>query len=237
MKTIIIPDVHGRTYWKNIIHKHTDATQVIFLGDYFDTYGLETPEQEIENFLEIIDFAEQHGNTSLLIGNHDLHYLDFSIAPCSRFNDQYAQLIHDTIFTHKDKLQFAKFVDGSNNVILCTHAGVSLEFLDRYHYSNVIPIDVFLNTLPYKVYSFESNVTKMSDYYGVSQTHSPVWIRDIMNPIPKTIQIFGHTKVGNIGMINRNGGVLIGCDTFSNKTIEYLIVEDNNIKIEKLNVI
>ena len=42
MKTLIIPDVHGRSFWKKAIKKHFDeCDHVVFLGDYIDPYGWE----------------------------------------------------------------------------------------------------------------------------------------------------------------------------------------------------
>jgi predicted phosphodiesterase len=57
MKTLIIPDVHGRTFWKKAIEKHKDeVNKIIFLGDYLDPYPWEgiTRKEAIRNFQEII---------------------------------------------------------------------------------------------------------------------------------------------------------------------------------------
>ena len=39
---IIIPDVHGRTFWREAIEKYRNKenTQIIFLGDYLDPYQI-----------------------------------------------------------------------------------------------------------------------------------------------------------------------------------------------------
>ncbi|MDE5880282.1 MAG: hypothetical protein K2H60_01000 [Muribaculaceae bacterium] len=34
---IVIPDLHGRTFWKEAVEKYPDA-DTIFLGDYLDPY-------------------------------------------------------------------------------------------------------------------------------------------------------------------------------------------------------
>ena len=34
---IIIPDIHGRTFWKEAIQKYPNS-KTIFLGDYLDPY-------------------------------------------------------------------------------------------------------------------------------------------------------------------------------------------------------
>lgn len=70
---IIIPDIHGRTFWKDCI-KGLENEEIIFLGDYLDPYPEEniTRRDAIENFREIINFKKAHmDNVILLLGNHD----------------------------------------------------------------------------------------------------------------------------------------------------------------------
>lgn len=72
---IVIPDIHGRSFWKEAVEKYPDA-DTIFLGDYLDPYRHEkiTPREAIDNFHEILDYARTHQNVTLLFGNHDLVY-------------------------------------------------------------------------------------------------------------------------------------------------------------------
>ena len=55
MKTLIIPDVHGRSFWKAALQKE-EYDKVIFLGDYVDPYELEAVSNSmaISNFKEIL---------------------------------------------------------------------------------------------------------------------------------------------------------------------------------------
>lgn len=39
-QVIVIPDVHGRSFWKNAIEKHPE-TPIVFLGDYLNPYKSE----------------------------------------------------------------------------------------------------------------------------------------------------------------------------------------------------
>ena len=78
---LIIPDVHGRTFWKEAINKFPKNEfpnmEIIFLGDYLDPYtGYEdiNKEQAYDNFKEIIEVAQNDERITLLIGNHDWHY-------------------------------------------------------------------------------------------------------------------------------------------------------------------
>ena len=86
MKTlIIVPDVHGRTFWKDVM-EYKD-TPIVFLGDYLDPYPRENigKQQAIDNFLEILDYAKQNNNVTLLLGNHDMEYsIGTHICDCRR---------------------------------------------------------------------------------------------------------------------------------------------------------
>ena len=72
---IVIPDVHGRQFWKEAVEKYPEA-DTIFLGDYLDAYHHENikPRETYKNFLEILDYAKTNENVTLLFGNHDLVY-------------------------------------------------------------------------------------------------------------------------------------------------------------------
>ena len=70
MNIVIVPDVHGRDFWKKVLN--TEADKIIFLGDYLDHYPDEsTNEHDIENFKEIIQFKKDNSDkVTLLLGNH-----------------------------------------------------------------------------------------------------------------------------------------------------------------------
>ena len=70
MNIIIVPDTHGRDFWRQAIN--SDADKIIFLGDYLDHYPDEsTYYHDIANFLEILDFKKRFPDkVILLIGNH-----------------------------------------------------------------------------------------------------------------------------------------------------------------------
>ena len=75
-KIIIIPDVHGRSFWRDLVaqYKNQEEIQIVFLGDYLDPYPFEriTPEQSIIEFKDIIEEAKNSNNklvlTSLISG-------------------------------------------------------------------------------------------------------------------------------------------------------------------------
>ena len=75
---IVIPDVHGRDFWRSAV-RGREEEKIIFLGDYVDPYSWEgiTPHVAFLELQDIIEFKKAHpDNVVLLLGNHDLGYLD-----------------------------------------------------------------------------------------------------------------------------------------------------------------
>lgn len=74
-RILVIPDIHGRDFWKEAVTKY-EGIDTIFLGDYLDPYYHEgiTHNQARKNFNEILEYARNHDNVTLLFGNHDLVY-------------------------------------------------------------------------------------------------------------------------------------------------------------------
>ena len=78
MKLTIIPDVHGRPFWRDAV-KDVEVTPVIFLGDYLDPYpqDIVTWEDAIQGLNDIIELKKKNPErVTLLLGNHDVHYLE-----------------------------------------------------------------------------------------------------------------------------------------------------------------
>lgn len=71
MKIVVIGDIHGKLIWKDILDKE-NPDQVIFLGDYISTHGLESTEQQLSNLEDILNYKRNHSdNVILLRGNHE----------------------------------------------------------------------------------------------------------------------------------------------------------------------
>ena len=81
-KILIIPDVHGRSFWKEPCNNWEG--KIVFLGDYHDPYGEyidEEPnkDESLVNLRELVKFVENKRHTSdiiCLLGNHDLSYFN-----------------------------------------------------------------------------------------------------------------------------------------------------------------
>ena len=78
--TLIFPDIHGRTFWKETLNKFPineyPNLKIIFLGDYLDPYEFEyiSKQDAILNFEDIIKTTKSDNRITLLLGNHDYHY-------------------------------------------------------------------------------------------------------------------------------------------------------------------
>ena len=61
----IIPDVHGRQFWKDVIPRKDEFEKIIFLGDYLDPYGFEGVSNlnALDNFKEILEFKKENSVT------------------------------------------------------------------------------------------------------------------------------------------------------------------------------
>lgn len=131
-KVIIIPDVHGRTFWKDAIPYIEGGTPVVFLGDYLDPYSHEaiSPNDAKANFKEILEVTEGKNNVHLLIGNHDTTYIwpEANICECRTDYNNLPELC--TIFKKELKrfsLHWYDEVGGKK--FLFTHAGVHEDWL------------------------------------------------------------------------------------------------------------
>ena len=217
-KILIFPDIHGRTFWKNIDIKPYDY--VIFLGDYLDHYSDEkeiTTESTIENFKEIIQFQKENSDkVTLLLGNHDLHYIDGSNWGCRKYynyNIEIANLISSNSF------QICKII----NNVLFTHAGINNNWLELVQLNLIPPdeIEMSLNMLNF------DDLNVISRYRGGSFNYgSCIWadVREY-NDLNKLygreegyIQIFGHTRL-EPGIIIIYDQYIKGFNTIENSDI------------------
>lgn len=199
MKYLIIPDVHGRSYikWYNKIN---EVDKVIFLGDYLDSFNIPAKTQLTQLNL-IINLKEIHGDKiTLLLGNHDLPYINVNkYGTCSGFqNDIYLtanQIFNDNldkfdvVYEHQSK-------DNKKNWIF-SHAGISkrlLNVINKYKENfKEESLTEFIN----------NNWEKINELYYVSKHNGGInpydglfWIRPqlLLKNLPSEFnQVVGHT--------------------------------------------
>lgn len=130
---IIIPDVHGRPFWRAAV-KDVPDTPVIFLGDYIDPYDYEgIPAEEVfPRFEEIIELKRAYPDAvTLLLGNHDLHYVDRELEG-GRFDSLHANRNRAAILGNADLFDMAHVVTVGAMKLLFTHAGLRLGWIARH---------------------------------------------------------------------------------------------------------
>lgn len=138
MKHIIIPDVHGRKFWRDVIDKYiNEDVKIIFLGDYLDPY----PDENItigdawEELQSIIEYKKKYNDKIiLLLGNHDLHYLS-SFLEGSRWNRSTARRNKEFFINNLDLFDMTYTAEINGKVFYFSHAGINLLWL-RMHYDD-----------------------------------------------------------------------------------------------------
>ena len=122
---IIIPDIHGRTFWQQAITGCEDE-KIILLGDYTDPYPMEgIPTSEgLQSLQQVIELKKEHPDqVVLLLGNHDLSYLSPYLPRCRHDNENHeaiAALLQDNLecfdIAHEERV--------GNRRVVFSHAGI-----------------------------------------------------------------------------------------------------------------
>lgn len=247
MKILVIPDVHGRTFWRIAKEQIDDFDRIIFLGDYLDPYDDEQPPvnqcDTVAIFEEIIDFARANEKVTLLFGNHDLSYLMEGIYKCRHIWDFHDDIRH-MFLENIDLFKIGTYETIDDKTYVFTHAGIMkpwadiamghsspneslIDYLNDHFHSNPDEIEVAL-----------SYVGKMRGGFGYMA--SPVWA-DIREhfieeeyAFPENyIQIVGHTRLAKDYINIENRVICIDSrqpfiiDNEGVKTIDNKIVEVN----------
>ena len=249
MKNIYIGDLHGRDTWRQIVEANDDADNIVFIGDYFDSFDIPGITQ-LNNAKEIVVYKkfrelDPSKKVHLLIGNHDHHYWPGVVDNGGTSGYQPVMAYEFNHFFRENKELFQMCVVIGNN--LCTHAGVSEEFLKDtgYYTHDNYSIEGFLNDLfKHKPNTFgfhayiDRNYEYFVDSYGDNEGQSPIWIRPgalqrankNSNIKKQYVQIVGHTQQQSIDIKNKTtGGRYYYIDTIPNG--QYLIEENGEFRV------
>ena len=148
MKVLVIPDIHGRKFWRKAIADNIGKVdKVVFLGDYLDPYGYEIEENpelmecnsfyDSKNLLKMLeDIISLKKNEPdkyiLLTGNHTDSYIWSKFHAATRTDYKNWEKYHKFF---SQNLEYFNLVWIENDVIF-SHAGISKgwanEFLYRY---------------------------------------------------------------------------------------------------------
>ena len=206
---IIIPDVHGRNFWRKPVEKALGKEHIIFLGDYLDPYQYEDiyPSEAFLIFEEIVSLKMKYpDDITLLLGNHDLHYISPDIAGGRK---DYARMvdIRDIIIGNAGLFRMAQEAVINSKKFLFTHAGVRqgwLDFEDEY-LGQLTPEDVChrLNEMWLDEDQRPMLLDILADVsyarWGLQPYGSPIWndvieMDDDVEELPGYYQVFGHSQ-------------------------------------------
>lgn len=202
---LIIPDIHGRSFWKKAVEENIDkVSKVIFVGDYLDPYPWEgiTRKQAIANFQEIIDFKSEHKDkVILLLGNHDFPYIDKrNFYSESRYDSSNAYHINEMFRSHRSLFQLAHEELVNNERYLFTHAGLLPQWYKK-HSDMIEELTVEnLNRLQDNPKGIRILCEVSAERGGWDRYGSIVWndVTDLYEGVNKDIpweyQVFGHSQ-------------------------------------------
>lgn len=206
-KILVIPDIHGRTFWKEAVKKYPHI-DTIFLGDYLDPYPYEgiSKYPAIENFKEILDYAKNNENCRLLLGNHDIDYiLDVEGSRKDYIN---ASLIRQLFFVDMELFNIATIRELDNKIFLFSHAPVLKEWVKEIKETDNIErlvdkLNLSLIDVKDKRFHLLKNLYRISYFRGgFDKCGSPIWsdVREISENNDAFLSgidynIFGHTQL------------------------------------------
>ena len=195
MKILIIPDVHGRSFWVEPCSHIDEFDKVIFLGDYHDPYSFEVSQDTSRHRLrdELVPFVLEHQDKVVcLFGNHDGNYLVGDMADRTDYSHR------KEIEEYMRKMNI-KLIHREGNYLF-SHSGV----LPKWLKSNGLTLED-LNSLPFD----HQALMQVSPFRGGwSEAGSCVWgdVREysMSEHIPDIYQIFGHTQLREKPIIEKD---------------------------------
>lgn len=194
-KILIVPDVHGRAFWHRAMELVDQVDQIVFLGDYLDPYSHEgiSFDLALEEFNKILEFKKEYPDLiTLLVGNHDMHYIIKDFMDCSRRNTDMLDQLHKLYNSNLDLFNLIHIEDDW----LFSHGGVYKGWMDKYEFAlEDLNLKTFLG-------SHWPALEDLSMYRGgYNFVGSCVWadIRESLKNelFPGYKQVVGHTQLND----------------------------------------
>lgn len=223
-KTLFVGDLHTKNgILKRVIELAKDYQTVIFLGDYVDDW-MSAPEYSKQLLETLIQFKlDNPGKVKLLLGNHDFSEWFGRPFACSGHNYITSQLVAPIFAKYEDLFDIA--YSPNNNAFLCSHAGFTKSWLNKYFQK---PFERAYDIAKVVNYSFHHRKDQNCEdiFFGFGdvgyarggyQDPSPLWadtVELIADWFPVT-QIVGHTPHKTVTFYNNYDEEIYFCDTFS----------------------
>ena len=205
-KRLIFGDFHGHFDSLNQIYQDEKPYSVIHLGDYFDNFhgSVDSIKDAFTNLLalrkeHLSDF--KNGDFTLLLGNHDYHYLMYGLEQYSGYNKGYDLWAHEQLKELWDK-HILKLVEYDyTSKTLYSHAGITNTWLKENRMDGIELL--YLNSV--NLFNLRFTYAGGGDWYGDTPYASPIWVRPnaLLSDMYKDeegiqwTQIVGHTHETN----------------------------------------
>lgn len=232
MKILIIPDVHGRTFWREALELVDKVDKIVFLGDYLDPYPNENIawEDALNEFIRILQFKDSYNDKVILLtGNHDWHYINKGFPDCSRRNYKLLDELNGLFTKNINKFQLIYETEN----YLFSHAGIYKEWMElcNFNLDNLKDFnEIITNNWP--------SLTCVGFYRGgYHPVGSCIWadIRESLNHelYSDKKQIVGHTQLNGEPYITNKINCLDcrECFTLNTETNEIIkVTEKTNLE-------
>jgi len=211
---IILPDIHGRTFWKGAVAQKEANEKVIFLGDYLEPYSNYEPithKDAYLNFLEILEYKKNHiDDCVLLLGNHDFACISDDMISCRhdyKNGKRNTKLFNDNMSLFR-LIYVVKC--GKKQTYMLSHAGVHYAWVDSVidDFSNdpediCKQINAYFDMPDNEKRKYERRCLNVVSKYRAGWMGGPfgscIWadVREWEDKevFPNTYQIFGHTQL------------------------------------------
>lgn len=223
-KILIIPDVHGRDFWRIPVMDALENSDIpiVFLGDYLDPYYEEWVEKikedpsfdyrmnAIEVFEEILNLKTQYPDRiTLLLGNHDCGYaVNYDICSC-RYDQRNSKRIIDDFSNNIDKFQLAYDITINGKHFVLSHAGISHQYAENVFGKDIVTEDNVVNLFnngwevqnygvldSLGIYDYYRGAFRGQDYASLVWADIHEWGDDSYSPQEGYgYMIFGHTQL------------------------------------------
>ena len=224
---LVVPDVHGRPFWKKPVCKYLGTVdRIIFLGDYLDPY----PEEELDctfkgifkNMMEIVKLKQSNDEKVILLkGNHDQHYSSKrfrELAGGTRMDEPNWDKYHKVFNKYKNLFKIAHIEKINGVPYVFSHAGLTLYWLHKVNTSiwqlpdNMVSVSdqniidrINLLDDEHQGQDMLAIIGNCRTWFG-EKTGSVLWADIEEHHIPdapnayglnQVFQVFGHTKLNS----------------------------------------
>lgn len=174
---LIVPDVHGREFWKRSISG--DYKAIVFLGDYLDPYSVDQVygADALNCLIEIVNLKKMFPDkVHLLLGNHDIPYFQPDIFIPGPRHDWNIHARAEKVFKENRKLFEVAWQEGS---YLFSHAGITRGWLTQNGWGGQIPfpesVAEWLDNMSYGEIGLGQLAQCGEPRWGDYEYGSPLW--------------------------------------------------------------